>query len=376
MGARKLMIKGRATAEGTGAYAKRFPAQPGNFRPALGLSASSIGIGTYLGEPDEETDRGYEASISEALRGGINLIDTAINYRFQRSERSIGAALAAIIGSGELKREEVIVATKGGYITFDGAVPPDPRQWFEEHFIRTRIIGPGDLVEGAHCMTPRWIETMLEMSRANLGLETIDIYYLHNPETQLNAISREQFLDRIALAFETLERAAADGKIGVYGAATWNGFRAEPTERGWLSLEELLTVARKVGGDGHRFRAIQLPFNLAMPEAVTRANQIVGRQRKTTLAAAEAEGMAVCASASLLQGRLATGLPAILEDAFPGFGSDAQRAIQFVRSTPGVNVALVGMKSVEHVRDTLAVAAREPASTEQLMKLFKPVDQK
>jgi aryl-alcohol dehydrogenase-like predicted oxidoreductase len=370
------MIKGRATAEGTEAFAKRFPGLPGNFRPALGLSVSSIGLGTYLGEPDEQTDRDYEASIAHALRGGINLIDTAVNYRFQRSERSIGAAISAAVGRGDLRREEVVVATKGGYITFDGGVPPDPRKWFEEHFIRTRVISPGDLVEGSHCMTPRWLETMLEMSRANLGLETIDIYYLHNPETQLNAISRAQFLDRIALAFEALERAAADGKIGVYGAATWNGFRAESTERGWLSLEELLTVARKVGGDGHRFRAIQLPYNLAMPEAVTRANQFVKEQRKTALGAAEANGIAVCASASLLQGRLSTGLPAILAEAFPGLGSDAQRAIQFARSTPGVNVALVGMKSVEHVRDALAVAAKPPASTEQLMKLFRPAAEK
>lgn len=370
------MIKGRATADGTKAYAKRFPGEPGHFRPALGLSVPSIGLGTYLGEPDEETDRAYEGAIAQAVVGGINLIDTAVNYRFQRSERSVGAALAAMIERGELKREEVVVATKGGYITFDGGVPANPRGWFEEHFVSTGIVGPGDLVEGAHCMTPRWIETMLEMSRKNLGLETIDIYYLHNPETQLNAVSRAEFLDRIAAAFETLERAAADEKVGVYGAATWNGFRAEPTERGWLSLEELLGVARKVGGDAHRFRAIQLPYNLAMPEAVTRANQIVNKERRTTLAAAEAAGLAVCASASLLQGRLAAGLPALLDEAFPGFGSDAQRAIQFVRSTPGVSAALVGMKSAGHVRDALAVAAKPPATTEQLMKLFRPVDQK
>jgi aryl-alcohol dehydrogenase-like predicted oxidoreductase len=370
-----MMIKGRATADATAAYAKRFPGLPGNFRPVIGLSLSSIGIGTYLGEPDDETDRAYEAAIAESLRGGINLIDTAVNYRFQRSERTIGAALGAMIGRGEIRREEVVVATKGGYITFDGEVPANPRAWFEEHFIRTGIVGAGDLVEGSHCMTPRWIETMLEMSRANLGLETIDIYYLHNPETQLNAISRAQFLDRIALAFETLERAAADGKIAVYGAATWSGFRAEPTERAWLSLEELLAVARKVGGENHRFRVIQLPFNLAMPEAVTRANQIVNQQRVTTLAAAGAGGLAVCASASLLQGRLSAGLPSILADAFPGFDSDAQRAIQFVRSTPGVNVALVGMKSVAHVGNALAAAAKPPASVDQLMKLFRPASE-
>lgn len=366
------MLKGRATAEGTTAYASRFPNLPGNFRPMIGLAASSIGIGTYLGEPDDETDREYEAAIEAAVRGGINLIDTAVNYRFQRGERTIGRVIEDLVSHGEIKREEIIVATKGGYITFDGEVPPNPRAWFEEHFVRTGLVGPNDMVEGSHCMTPKWLGAMLEMSRANLGLETIDIYYLHNPETQLNAISRAEFTGRIRAAFEMLEGAVADGKIGVYGTATWNGYRVPATERAWLSLDELWRVAHEVGGDSHHFRALQLPYNLAMPEAVTLANQPVGQQKGTTLAVAGAMGMGVCASASLLQGRLAAGLPAILRDAFKEFGSDAQRSIQFVRSTPGVNVALVGMKSAAHVADTLATASHPPATQEQLMKLFEP----
>ncbi|HUO03679.1 MAG TPA: aldo/keto reductase [Candidatus Binataceae bacterium] len=369
------MLKGRATAEATTTYANRFASLPGNYRPALGLSISSIGIGTYLGEPDEDTDRSYEESITAALRGGINLVDTAVNYRFQRSERNIGKAIAAMAAAGEIRREEIVIATKGGYITFDGEVPPNPRAWFEEKFIRTGIVSPGDLVDGSHCMTPRYIGAMLEMSRANLGLETIDIYYLHNPESQLEAIDRKEFLQRIRSAFEFLEQAAAAGKIGVYGAATWNGFRAAPTERGWLSLDDLVRIAREVAGDSHRFRAIQLPYNLAMPEAVGHATQIVNGQKMTALAGAQSLGIAVCASASLLQGQLSRRLPPIVADAFNGFTSDAQRAIQFVRSTPGVNVALVGMKSAEHVRDALAAAAIPPAPLEDLMKLFKRSDE-
>jgi len=253
------MIKGRATAEGTSAFAARFSSLPGNFRPMIGLSVSSIGIGTYLGEPDEETDREYEAAIAAALRGGINLIDAAVNYRFQRSERNIGRVITDLISRGEIKREEIVVATKGGYITFDGEVPQNPRQWFEEHFIRTGIADYADMVEGSHCMTPKWLTTMIEMSRANLGLETIDIYYLHNPESQLGTVSRPEFLKRIRTAFETLEQAAKDGRIGVYGTATWNGYRVPPTDRGWLSLNELWQIAHEIGGDQHHFRAIQLP---------------------------------------------------------------------------------------------------------------------
>jgi aryl-alcohol dehydrogenase-like predicted oxidoreductase len=366
------MLKGRATADATAAYATRFANLKGNFRPMLGCSVTSIGIGTYLGEADEETDRAYEEAIEAALAGGINLVDTAVNYRFQRSERNIGKVLAKLTAAGTIKRDEIIVATKGGYITFDGEVPPDPRGWFEEHFVRTGIVAPGDLVDGSHCMTPKYIGAMLEMSRRNLGLETIDIYYVHNPEGQLEAVSRKEFLARIRAIFEFLESAVSDGRIGVYGAATWNGFRAEPTERGWLSLDELLQIAHQVGGDAHHFRAIQLPYNLAMPEAVTKANQVVeGQKRITTLAMAEQLGLGVSASATLLQGQLSRGLPQMLRDAFPTLKSDAQRAIQFVRSTPGVNVALVGMKSAAHVREALAAAAYPPATLEELMRLFK-----
>lgn len=369
------MLKGRATADGTAEYAKRFPSLPRNFRPMLDLSVSSIGVGTYLGEPDVETDLAYEEALTAALTGGINLIDTAVNYRFQRSERTIGKTVAQLVAAGKLKREEFVVATKGGYITFDGSVPPNPRAWFEDHFIKTGIVAPADLVDGSHCMTPKYIATMLDLSRANLGLETIDIYYVHNPESQLEVVDRKEFHRRMTQVFEFLETAVTANKIGVYGVATWNGLRAQPTERGWLSLDELMGVARNVGGDSHHFRAIQLPHNLAMPEAVTRANQLVGGRKVTTLAAAKPLGLAVCASASLLQGQLARGLPPVVAEAFKNFATDAQRSIQFVRSTPGVDVALVGMKSSEHVRDTLATAAKPPATLEEFMRLFKAPDE-
>src|SRR5208282_3795235 len=156
---------------------------------------------------------------------------------------------------------------------------------------------------------------------------TIDIYYIHNPETPLEAIHRKEVLARIKTIFEFPEGAVADGKICVYGTATWNGFRAAQTERGWLSLDELMRIAREVAGDAHHFRAIQLPYNLAMPEAVTRSNQFVHAGKATTLAAAKALGVAVCASASLLQGQLSRGLPPIVANAFGGFTTDAQRAI-------------------------------------------------
>jgi aryl-alcohol dehydrogenase-like predicted oxidoreductase/catechol 2,3-dioxygenase-like lactoylglutathione lyase family enzyme len=366
------MLKHEATAGATASYAGRFAQLPGNFRETLGLAISSIGIGTYLGESDDATDAAYEDALRTALLGGINLVDTAVNYRFQRSERAIGRVIAELVGAGKIRREEIVVATKGGYITFDGAMPPNPRQWFEDTYVKPGIVTPDDLVEGSHCMTPRWLEAMIDLSCANLGLETLDIYYLHNPESQLAAVSREEFNARLRAAFELLERKVGEHRIRWYGAATWNGFRVTPDDRSYLSLTEMVKIAGEIGGHDHHFRVIQLPYNLAMPEAFTAKNQqLPDGTAGSALAAADATGIAVCASASLLQGRLTRGMPAILSEAFAGFDSDAQRALQFVRSTPGVNVALAGMSSAAHVTHNLATARRPPASFEALMKLFK-----
>src|SRR5689334_8536587 len=81
-----------ATLEGTRRFAKRFTGKlaPEHFREEQGLLLSTIGIGTYLGEADAKTDEAYRAAVTHAVELGVNVIDTAINYRFQRSERSIG----------------------------------------------------------------------------------------------------------------------------------------------------------------------------------------------------------------------------------------------------------------------------------------------
>jgi len=126
------MIPGFATFEGTSRYRSRFAqlADAGHFRqaehvPGAGeLWCPSIGLGTYLGEPDDKADREYVDAIAEALQSGINLLDTAINYRHQRSERNIGEALAKTTAAAILRRDEVVVCTKAGYLSLDGNLLP------------------------------------------------------------------------------------------------------------------------------------------------------------------------------------------------------------------------------------------------------------
>ncbi|HTE88417.1 MAG TPA: aldo/keto reductase [Terriglobales bacterium] len=371
------MPKGHATAEGTERYSDRFPQlrAAGHFRRAEQISGvsdlwlSSIGLGTYLGEPDDATDQAYIEAIVTALRSGINLLDTAINYRHQRSERNIGAALAQLFRTGELNRDEVFICTKAGYLSLDGAMPEDPRGYFAREYIEPGILDPKQLAGGMHCMAPVYLENQIERSRRNLGVETIDLFYVHNPESQLSDISREMFHQRLQQAFVMLEQQVKAGKLRYYGLATWNGFRVAEDAREHLNLFDVVKLAQQAGGDDHHFRFVQLPFNLAMTEAYALANQTSGKEKMSLLAAASSLGVAVIGSATLYQSRLTHGLPDFVGQTL-GMNSDAENAIQFSRSTPGLTSSLIGMRSKEHVHSNLKAAPNPITPLEQWSKLF------
>jgi aryl-alcohol dehydrogenase-like predicted oxidoreductase len=366
-----MLIQGNATREGTARFRDRFAASlPGHFRDTQGLWISSIGLGTYLGDPTPAYDLLYRDAATRSVEMGTNIIDSAVNYRHQRSERAIGQAVTALISKGKVRRDELFLATKGGFLTFDGEEPADPSAYFEEKLIKSGLVGPEDVAAGCHVMAPKYLETQIEVSRANLGLETIDLYYVHNPETQLSAVGRKQFYGRLTAAFATLEKAVSLNKIRCYGAATWNAFRVSEDSKDSVTLREVVRAAEEAGGKDHHFRAVQVPLNLAMREALAANTQPLDGQHVPLLRVARDLGLMVFASASLLQGQLVEGLPPEITRHFPGLTTDAQRAIQFVRSTPGITCALVGMSRREHIEDNLATARVRPLSIEEYRALF------
>lgn len=346
------------TPEGSRRFARRFAEAEasGFYRLAQGCLLSSIGIGTYLGPPTEDCDRRYVEAVSAAVRAGVNVIDTSINYRHQRSERSIGEALHRLFDSGAAARDEVLVCTKAGFLT-PGALPAGYPE-------------SADVVGRMHSMAPDFLEDQLGRSLRNLGLEAVDVYYLHNPETQLRFVSQEQFEERLLAAFVRLERFCREGRIGAWGVATWDGLRLKQGAPGRMSLARLAELARQAAGEDCRFRFIQLPFNLAMPEAFTRAHDGEGPEASSLLETAARLGITVMASASLAQARLAQGLPEKVRRAFPECRTDAQCALQFARSAPGITTALAGMSSKEHVGENLALSRVPPAPLERWLALF------
>ena len=350
----------RASAAGTQRYTERWRQEfvSDFYRTSRAqLKVSSAALGTYLGDSDDPTDALYADAVRSALTSGVNLIDTAINYRCQRSERVIGRVLRDLIGDGLLRRDEVVICTKAGYVPLDNTAPASREEYdayLRKEYLDSGVLNAADLVGGGHAITPKFLVDQMHRSMQNLGVQGIDCFYVHNPEQQLAAITYLELLERIRLAFEALESCVERGLIGVYGCATWTGLRLPVGSHGHLSLYDLAQVAKDIAGDDHHFRAAQLPINLTMSEAVRVSTQRDRRGRLVhVLEAASELGIDLVVSAPLLQGQLTRDLPAQVRELFPG-STDAQCALAFVRTLPAVLTAAVGMKTRAHLEENLA----------------------
>lgn len=364
---------GRADALGTAHFAQKIgsAAGPGHFRflktggDAGDLVVSSLGIGTYLGSDSDAEDREYIECITRSLTMGINIIDSAANYRNMRSELAIGHCLGMAMKQGIIKRNEVIVCSKAGFLAFDYRESIDPYTYIDSTYIKTGLFKREEFVGACHCLSAPYLKNQLELSRRNFNLETIDIYFVHNPETQLSVVPRQTLLTRVKNAFAAMEECVSEGKLTMYGVATWNGFRVNSSAKNHLSLEELVSFAKDVGGENHHFKVVQLPYNLTLQEAATSPTQTVRGKRLPLLHAAHQLGLSVIGSASLNQAKVCKGILPDVRNKFPELGeqrTDAQCALQFVRTTPGIMTGLVGMRKLHHVEENGAII-RCPASS-------------
>ena len=362
------MITGYATPEGTKKFAERQNQDSHkNYKNVHNLTLSNVGIGTYLGNPDTETDYIVQDAIKKSILGGINVIDSAINYRAQKAERSVGNAISQLIDNDDISREEIFVSTKNGYVTNDGDIKEDLMQYVMREYGKTGIVKEGDISPGYHCMTVPYLNDQLERSLKNLGLDCVDLMYLHNSVEGQTHLPREQFLKNLKDVFEFYEKKRKEGKIRFYGMATWECFRTTPENPLFLQLTEVMDLAVQAGGKEHGFRFIQLPFNLMLDQAYMAKNHNVGGKTVSALEAAQEFNLGVFTSVPIMQGKL------LATNAIPEFEdySTSVRLLQFVRSTPGVTAPLIGQKSEAHVTENMNIMKIPPLSESEFDELLK-----
>ena len=300
-------LPGSASPEGTARYAARIVSQSrhdgrmdhGYVRFGhSGLTTSRLGFGTYRVDTREPEHR---EALKKAIREGVNLIDTSTNYMDGDSERLVGAVLRELITGGELTRDEVIVVSKIGYVQGENLKQAEAREEAGRPYPDMVKYGEGIW----HCIHPEYLADQLTQSLDRLGLATLDVCLLHNPEYFLSeaahhaggalAVTRAAFYRRIEQAFTFFESQAAAGRIRYYGVSS-NTVTADPSDAEATSLARLCDVAHAVaaaqGLDHHHFAVLQCPMNLYEAGALVTPNTGVDQQ-ETVLEVAQREEVAV-----------------------------------------------------------------------------------
>jgi uncharacterized protein YyaL (SSP411 family)/aryl-alcohol dehydrogenase-like predicted oxidoreductase len=331
-------IVGQATAEGTARYAARHAARlPHGFAGlgSTGLQVSRLGFGGY--RVDDETPA-HRRALAHALAQGVNLVDTSTNYTDGGSERLVGEVLRGLVEDGAVRRDEIVLVSKVGYVQGANLELAEQRERDGQPFPEMVKYGEGIW----HCLHPEFLEDQLRRSRARLGVETLDVCLLHNPEYFLKdehershgtlPSRRLEFDARLARAFAWLEGEVSAGRLGAYGVSS-NTVASAADDPEATSLERML---ERAPASGH-FRVLQLPMNLLEAGAVRQRNQ----DGRTVLEVAAAAGVAVLVNRPLNAFR-ESGLVR-LADAPPGEGAaDWQSRLERVEALEDEFAAEIG----------------------------------
>jgi aryl-alcohol dehydrogenase-like predicted oxidoreductase len=268
------MIQSRATSESTNEFCSRHPGLLSKPLGKSGLMVTACGFGAY------RTDyrvREHSSSLEYAISQGINLIDTSANYSDGGSEIMIGSVLEELIKSGKIKREEIVVVSKGGYL--------QGKNLQAAKKMKDDGVGYKEVTEYAeniwHCIHPDFLRDQITFSLERLKLDTIDVYLLHNPEYFLDSPAakdleldelRHEYYRRIKRAFEHLEKEAEEGRIGCYGISS-NSFVKPSDDHVFTSLQYCNEAAIEISPD-NLFKVIEFPLNLSERGAIIVKNQI------------------------------------------------------------------------------------------------------
>ncbi|MBL4686089.1 MAG: aldo/keto reductase [Nannocystaceae bacterium] len=329
-------LEGGATQEGTRRGAESFGAGARTLG-RTGWSVTPIGFGGYRVRDESPVHR---RALADALRGGVNLIDTSSNYGDGESERLVGRIVCNLVQQGEVRREQLVLVSKLGYLQGDNLRRAQSRA---EPY--PQLVEYGEQLW--HCIHPSFIRDQLQESLQRLALSRLDVVLLHNPEYFLSDAARRgvalpearaEFDARIRAAFVALEEAVTRGEIGAYGVSS-NGFVLPATDPASVSVSRIVALAEEVAGSEHNMSVVQMPMNLLELAAV---NDSPAPGEATPLQQAEAADLGVLVNRPL-NALVATG----------GSGTGATRRL--VRLASGGAAPDPGQRSL----DTALAAARK-----------------
>jgi hypothetical protein len=285
------MIISRATPENTNEYCGRYGELLHKKLHKLNLNISASGFGSY--RVDYRVREHFD-SLEYAILNGINLIDSSSNYSDGGSEILIGNVLKKLIETGKIKREEIVVVTKGGYI--QGRIYEMAQRKKERSEPFKEVV---EYANGLwHSIHPEFLSLQISQSLERMQIETIDIYLLHNPEYFLDSSLKDElsadeltheYYRRIKAAFGYLETEVDKGRIAGYGISS-NSFVLNSGEQTFTSLEMCIKCAGEIKKDNH-FYTVEFPLNLYERGALLNRDQKNGTA--TVLELAKESGLDV-----------------------------------------------------------------------------------
>lgn len=337
------MIKGYASLKDTKSYFENRNINTEKIRKTPWFYTLPMAIGTYLGNTSKEHSNLYIDSIIYGLINGVNYIDTACIYREMESERNIGNALNFVINEKKiLKRNEIVISSKAGIIDNDFKLNIAPKEYINNILLKKEKIKREKQIiedeEVIYSIDTKLHEFSIKNSRKNLGLNTIDVMYIHNPERVKMEIGEKNFFDALKNLIKFYEGEVKKGHIRFYGMATWYAFRVSEDNPMYISLEKVIKLAEEIGGKDHHFRFVQMPYNMKDNTAKTKKTQKVKNEYLSAIDAANKLGLKVTISAPLNQ----------CND-FKTGEFNSKELIKYVVETKGVYAAMIGSKKRENL---------------------------
>ncbi|SHH78554.1 Predicted oxidoreductase [Clostridium collagenovorans DSM 3089] len=336
-----MIISGYATIDGTKEYFLKKGLEGEGIENGEYFNCSKIAIGTNLGDFSDEDSKAYKETFSYGLNKGINFIDTAINYRGMRSEGDIGEVLKKLIVEEKIiKREEIIISSKGGQIFGDCLKGIRPMDYLNDKLFKGNILNKEDvniIDNRRHTMNPKFYKLCIEQSKENLNLKTLDIHYIHDPEISRFVLGEKRFYEELTELIKFYESQVEEGNIKHYGMATWEAFICSSESQWHISLEKVMDIVKVVAGNNHNFRFIQLPYNKMNNAANTIKTQSINGKMYTAIEACKILDLNIIINAPLNQ----------MEN-IEGKGT-MDELLRYVIETKGVFSTMVGMKKKENL---------------------------